>query len=220
MSREFLLDASRRERTGLDEAIFCAGKSVEQIAAILAHAESEGRRLLLTRLDPADHAALPAERTAPLDYDPVSRTAILGAAQTPAADEPRAGVVTAGSSDVPVAREAARTLLYDGHPCREIHDVGVAGLWRLLERVDEIRTLDVVIAVAGMEAALASVLGGLVPGAIIAVPTSTGYGVAAGGETALRALLTSCAPGITVVNIDNGYGAACAAARILNTNPR
>ena len=220
MSREFLLDASRRERTGLDEAIFCAGKSVEQIAAILAHAELEGRRLLLTRLDPADHAALPAERAARLDYDPVSRTAILGAVQTPVADEPRAGVVTAGSSDVPVAREAARTLLYDGHPCREIHDVGVAGLWRLLERVDEIRTLDVVIAVAGMEAALASVLGGLVPGAIIAVPTSTGYGVAAGGETALRALLTSCAPGITVVNIDNGYGAACAAARILNTSLR
>ena len=220
MSREFLLDASRRERTGLDEAIFCAGKSVEQIAAILAHAELEGRRLLLTRLDPADHATLPAERTARLDYDPVSRTAILGAVHTPVADEPRAGVVTAGSSDVPVAREAARTLLYDGHPCREIHDVGVAGLWRLLERVDELRTLDVVIAVAGMEAALASVLGGLVPGAIIAVPTSTGYGVAAGGETALRALLTSCAPGVTVVNIDNGYGAACAAARILNTSPR
>ena len=220
MSREFLLDASRRERTGLDEAIFCAGKSVEQIAAILAHAESEGRRLLLTRLDPADHAALPAERTARLDYDPVSRTAILGVVQTPVADEPRAGVVTAGSSDIPVAREAARTLLYDGHPCREIHDVGVAGLWRLLHHLDQIRALDVVIAVAGMEAALASVLGGLVPGAIIAVPTSTGYGVAAGGETALRALLTSCAPGVTVVNIDNGYGAACAAARILNTSPR
>ena len=220
MSREFLLDASRRERTGLDEAIFCAGKSVDQIAAILADANNAGRRLLLTRLAPDAHAALPAGRTARLDYDPVSRTAILGAVQTPVADEPRAGVVTAGSSDIPVAREAARTLLYDGHPCREIHDVGVAGLWRLLERVEEIRTLDVVIAVAGMEAALASVLGGLVPGAIIAVPTSTGYGVAAGGETALRALLTSCAPGVTVVNIDNGYGAACAAARILNTRPR
>ncbi len=220
MSREFLLDASRRERTGLDEAIFCAGKSVAQLEAILADASNAGRRLLLTRLAPEARAALPAERTAGLDYDPVSRTAILGAVQTPVADEPRAGVVTAGSSDVPVAREAARTLLYDGHPCREIHDVGVAGLWRLLERVDELRTFDVVIAVAGMEAALASVLGGLVPGAIIAVPTSTGYGVASGGETALRALLTSCAPGVTVVNIDNGYGAACAAARILNTSPR
>ena len=224
MNREFTLDASRRERTGLDEAIFCAGKSLAQIEAILAHAESAGRRLLLTRLDPADHAALPAERTAGLDYDPVSRTAILGSVDPPAdvaaGSEPRAGVVTAGSSDVPVAREAARTLLYDGHPCREIHDVGVAGLWRLLDRLDEIRAFDVVIAVAGMEAALASVLGGLVPGAVIAVPTSTGYGVAAGGETALRAALTSCAPGVTVVNIDNGYGAACAAARILNARPR
>ena len=220
MSREFTLDASRRERTGLDEAIFCAGKSLAQIDAILAHAEGAGRRLLLTRLDPAAHAALPAGRADALDYDPVSRTAILGPIGTLAGDEPRVGVVTAGSSDVPVAREAVRTLLYDGHPCREVHDVGVAGLWRLLDRLDEIRTLDVVIAVAGMEAALASVLGGLVPGAIIAVPTSTGYGVAAGGETALRAALTSCASGVAVVNIDNGYGAACAAARILNAARR
>ena len=216
MSREFTLDTSRRERTGLDEAIFCAGKSLAQIDAILAHAEAAGRRLLLTRLAPSDHAALPAERAAGLDYDPVSRTAILGPVERPAEEEPRAGVVTAGSSDLPVAREALRTLHYDGHPCREIHDVGVAGLWRLLDRIEELRTLDVVIAVAGMEAALASVVGGLVPGAVIAVPTSTGYGVAAGGETALRAALTSCAPGIAVVNIDNGYGAACAAARILN----
>ena len=221
LSREFTLDAARRERTGLDEAIFCAGKSTAQLEAILAHAESAGRRLLLTRLAPADHAALSSERAARLDYDPVSWTAILGGVEpATAADEPRVGVVTAGSSDIPVAREAARTLLYDGHPCREVNDVGVAGLWRLLERIDELRALDVVIAIAGMEAALASVIGGLVPGAVIAVPTSTGYGVAAGGETALRAVLTSCAPGITVVNIDNGYGAACAAARILNTRPR
>ena len=220
VSAEFTLDASRRERTGLDEAIFCAGKSLAQIEAILAHGESTARRLLLTRLDPEAHAALPAERAARLDYDPVSRTAILGGVEPLTSGEPRAGVVTAGSSDIPVAREAVRTLLYDGHACREIHDVGVAGLWRLLERVDEIRSLDVVIAVAGMEAALASVIGGLVPGAVIAVPTSTGYGVAAGGETALRATLTSCAPGITVVNIDNGYGAACAAARILNAQLR
>ena len=220
MSREFTLDEARRERTGLDEAIFCAGKSVAQIEGILAHAQRAGRRLLLTRLDLADHAALAPERSGGLDYDPVSRTAILGPVDAPASAEPRVGVVTAGSSDIPVAREAARTLLYDGHPFREVNDVGVAGLWRLLDRLDDIRALDVVIAVAGMEAALASVIGGLVPGAIIAVPTSTGYGVAAGGETALRAALTSCAPGITVVNIDNGYGAACAAARILNAGAR
>lgn len=221
MSREFRLDASRRERTGLDEAVFCAGKSLAQLDAILAELQAGGRRALLTRLDPAEHAALPAARTAGLDYDPVSRTAILG--PLPASNgtgAARAGVVTAGSSDVPVAREAVRTLRYDGHPCREFHDVGVAGLWRLLERVEELRALDVVIAVAGMEAALASVLGGLVPGAVIAVPTSTGYGVAAGGEAALRAVLTSCAPGISVVNVDNGYGAACAAARILNARAR
>ena len=215
MSREFTLDASRRERTGLDEAIFCAGKSLAQIDAILAHAEGAGRRLLLTRLDPAAHAALPAGRADALDYDPVSRTAILGSIGTLAGDEPRVGVVTAGSSDVPVAREAVRTLLYDGHPCREVHDVGVAGLWRLLDRLDEIRTLDVVIAVAGMEASLPSVVGGQVPGLVVAVPTSNGYGVSAGGRVALDASLSSCAPGLAVVNIDNGYGAACIALRAL-----
>ena len=113
-----------------------------------------------------------------------------------------------------VAREAARTLRHAGHGCIEIHDIGVAGLWRLLDRVDELKTYPVVIVAAGMDAALPSVLGGLVPGAIIAVPTSAGYGVAAGGTTALHSMLASCAAGITVVNIDNGYGAACAALRI------
>jgi NCAIR mutase (PurE)-related protein len=125
--------------------------------------------------------------------------------------------VAAGTSDVAVGREAARTLRFYGEPAVEINDVGVAGLWRLLERVEEMRKMKVVIAVAGMDAALPTVIGGLVSSVVIGVPTSVGYGVASGGETALRSMLASCSPGLLVTNIDNGFGAACAALRILRT---
>ncbi len=208
------LDFRRRERLGLDEAIFCAGKSRDHLKAILDLATEGDHPLLLTRLEAAQFEALPPEHRARIDYEPVSRTAFFGeleALRPPAA----VAVVTAGTSDVGVSREAARTLRYYGESCVEICDVGVAGLWRLLERVDELREMAIVIAVAGMDAALPSVLGGLVPGVVIAVPTSTGYGIAQGGETALRAALLSCAPGVVVVNIDNGYGAASAALRVL-----
>ena len=127
----------------------------------------------------------------------------------------RVAVVGAGTSDMGVCREAVRTLAYHGIKASEIYDVGVAGIWRLMERVPDIVRHPVVIAVAGMDAALISVLGGLVPGLVIGVPTSVGYGVANRGETALHAALASCAPGVPVVNIDNGYGAACAAIRAL-----
>lgn len=125
-------------------------------------------------------------------------------------------IVSGGSSDVPIASEAKKTLEYYGVNSLMISDVGVAGLWRLTERLQDIQNHKVVICIAGMDAALPTVLGGLISSALIAVPTSVGYGMAEGGETALRALLVSCAPGISVVNIDNGYGAACAAIRILN----
>jgi len=212
-------DLARRARVGLDEAVFCASKTAAQIAAILQNAHGRGAGLLLTRLDEERVAALAPELRAQLDYDAHSRTAFFGAVPD-VTGEPRVAVVTAGTSDVGVAREAVRTLRHNGHAAREIHDVGVAGLWRLLERVDELSGFAVVIVAAGMDAALPSVVGGLVPGAIIAVPTSAGYGVATGGETALRSVLASCAPGITVVNIDNGYGAACAALRILGPGHR
>ncbi len=132
-----------------------------------------------------------------------------------AAEPSRIAVVTAGTSDLGVSREAVRTLAAYGEAATEWADIGVAGLWRLLERLDDLKRFAVVIVVAGMDGALFSVIGGLLPGAIIAVPTSTGYGMSAKGETALRAALASCAPGIVVTNIDNGYGAACAALRIL-----
>ncbi len=208
---EFVLDEARAQRLGFGEAVFCAGKSPEQIAAILDHAESP---MLLTRLDPERFAALPRAQRDGLDYDPVSRTAYSGASQ-PSAGPARVAVLTAGTSDVPVAREAMRTLQFQGHETRLIADVGVAGLWRLLRRVEELREMRVVIVAAGMDAALPSVVGGLVGGVVIAVPTSVGYGVAAGGHAALNAILASCAPGIVTVNIDNGYGAACAALRVL-----
>ena len=216
---EFTLDFERPERIGLEEAVFCAGKSPAQIDAILDAAAERGARFLLTRLDAGRHAALGAGHRRALDYCPVSRTAFFGAPR-PIAGRPRIAVVAAGTSDVPVAREALRTLAYQGRPATLIADVGVAGLWRLTRRLEEIRAHPVLIVVAGMDAALPSVLGGLVAGAIVGVPTSVGYGVAEGGRAALDAMLASCAPGLTVVNIDNGYGAACAALRLLHAADR
>ena len=206
-------DDARHARIGFDESIYCAGKSSRQLDAILARSIELNRPLLLTRLDAGMVDALALAHRAALDYDPVSRTAVLGAGTEPG--PARVAVVTAGTSDVPVAREAVRTLAYYGESALEIYDVGVAGLWRLLERLEEIRAMPVVIAVAGMEASLPSVVGGQVPGLVVAVPTSNGYGVSAGGRVALDASLSSCAPGLAVVNIDNGYGAACVALRAL-----
>jgi NCAIR mutase (PurE)-related protein len=208
-------DYSRVERIGFDEAVFCAGKSADQVRRIVEGAVEAGSPLLLTRLSADKLAELPDPVNAELDYDPVSRTAILG--RTPRAETTeRVAIVSAGTSDVGVAREAARTLQYYGIGTREIHDVGVAGLWRLLQRIDELRRMQVVITVAGMEGTLPTVVAGLVPGVVIAVPGSTGYGVGAAGIAALHGALASCAPGLLVVNVDNGYGAGCAALRILN----
>jgi NCAIR mutase (PurE)-related protein len=211
---DFRLDHQRAERLGFDEAIYCSGKALVHLAQILDHAEERGLRLLLTRLSPEQFAGLPPEHQERLDYEPVSRTGFFsGVHET--SGEPRLAVVAAGTSDIFVSREAARTLSYYGIAHLEMTDVGVAGLWRLLERVEELRKMSVVIAVAGMDAALPTVLAGLVSSTVIAVPTSVGYGVASGGHAALHAVLASCAPGLLVTNIDNGYGAACAAMRIL-----
>jgi NCAIR mutase (PurE)-related protein len=208
-------DHSRAERIGFDEAVFCAGKSADQVHRILAGALNTSSPLLLTRLSADKLVGLPDPINADLDYDPISRTAILG--QAPRQDTlERVAIVSAGTSDVGVAREAARTLHYYGIGTREIHDVGVAGLWRLLERVDELSRMSVVITVAGMEGTLPTVVAGLVPGLVIAVPGSTGYGVGTDGIAALHGALASCAPGLVVVNVDNGYGAGCAALRVLN----
>jgi NCAIR mutase (PurE)-related protein len=210
---DITFDWQRRERIGLAEAVLCAGKTAVQIGEAIALAQGRRAPLLLTRLTPELLAELAPAEIAALDYDPRSRTAILGT--PPPAGEAQVAVVTAGTSDLPVAREAIRTLGFYGVAAREIADVGVAGLWRILQHQEELRRYPVVIVVAGMEGALFSVVAGLVGGVVIAVPTSTGYGAARAGETALHAALASCAPGLVTVNIDNGYGAASAALRAL-----
>jgi NCAIR mutase (PurE)-related protein len=212
---EIKLDFKRAERTGLDEAIYGAGKSPDQIAFIVETARVRGARLLVTRLAQAHFDALPDATRACLDYCSVSSTARLGPL-LPLVRPARVALLAAGTSDMPVAREAERTLRHYGERVELFADVGVAGLWRLTSRIDAISAFPVVIAVAGMDAALPTVVGGLIRSALIAVPTSVGYGVAQGGHAALTAILASCSPGMTVVNIDNGFGAGCAALRILH----
>jgi NCAIR mutase (PurE)-related protein len=213
--REVVLDFQRRERIGFEEAIFCPGKAPEHMETILDRAAARDARLLLTRMSREQVAALRADHRERLDYEPHSRTAYFGCVEAVDHLPARVAIVAAGTSDAFVTREIARTLRYSGENASEFVDVGAAGLWRLMERLDAIRSHPVVIVVAGMDAALPTVVGGLVGGALFAVPTSNGYGVAAGGEGALRAVLASCSPGIGVLNIDNGYGAACAALRVL-----
>jgi NCAIR mutase (PurE)-related protein len=212
---DVVFDFARAERIGIDEAVFCAGKSLAQISTILEQARARGIGLLQTRLSAEQHTALPAELADEIDHCDVSLTGFFGPLR-PVTSTGQVAIVSAGTSDAPVAREAARSLRHAGVEATAIADVGVAGLWRLMERIEEIRRHPIVIAVAGMDAALASVLGGLVPGALIGVPTSVGYGATEGGRTALNAMLASCAQGMTVCNIDNGFGAANAALRLLN----
>ena len=214
LHKDVMLDFARDARTGLDEAVFCAGKSAAHVAEILRQVDARNGRILLTRLRPDQFEALPQVHRRNVDYDALSQTGYFSHPY-PQSETKRVAVVAAGTSDVVVAKEAARTLAFYGESPAEITDVGVAGLWRLLERIEEIRTMKVVIAIAGMDAALPTVVGGLIGAPIIGVPTSVGYGVAEGGQTALKAMLASCSPGLTVTNIDNGYGAACAALRIL-----
>lgn len=218
-AHEVTLDFHRTERIGFDEAIFSQGKSVEQLTHILETAKGRGASLLLTRLSAAQLEGLPARLRDALDYEPVSRTAYFGPLPRPEGPA-RVAIVAAGSSDAHVTREVARTLRYLGVGSTSFVDVGVAGLWRLLDRVEEIRQHPVVVVVAGMDAALPTVVGGLVGSVIIGVPSSNGYGVAEGGHSALNSMLASCAPGVAVMNIDNGYGAACAALRVLRAIDR
>lgn len=213
---DVVFDFKRGERIGLDEAVLCSGKSVGQIATILEQAQARATGLLLTRLSEEKLAGLPANLTGNIDHCAISLTGFFGPLR-PITSTGQVAIVSAGTSDAPVAREAARSLRHAGVEATVIADVGVAGLWRLMERIEDIRRHPIVIAVAGMDAALASVLGGLVPGVLIGVPTSVGYGATEGGRTALNAMLASCAQGLTVCNIDNGFGAANAALRILNT---
>ena len=210
------LDFERAHRIGFDEAILCEGKRTDQIIRILDEAQVKGAPFLLTRLSAAAYEELEPGHRLAIDYDEVSRTGYFGTRDVTPSRPIRVAVVTAGTSDTSVSRETVRTLHYFGEEVIEVCDVGIAGLWRLLDRIEEIREKPVIIVAAGMDGALPSIICGLVTGVVIAVPTSVGYGVCDGGRTALNAALASCAPGLLSVNIDNGYGAACAALRTLN----
>jgi NCAIR mutase (PurE)-related protein len=211
------LDIARAERTGDPEVVFGQGKTPGQIVAALRtlHEAHPGRAILGTRLS-EDALAECAERLPEAVLDPVGRTAVLGRAET----RGRVAVVAAGTSDLPVVRECATTIGVFGAEPDEIVDVGVAGIHRLLAQRERIDEADVVVAVAGMEAALPSVLGGLVGAPLIAVPTSVGYGWNLEGVTAWLATVNSCAPGVVSVNVDNGFGAGVAAARIARRTAR
>ena len=213
---EVRLDFARPDRVGFDEAILCARKTHDQLITIMDALLEKDTSSLMTRLEPEVVEAFPGSYKAKLDYDPISKIGYFN--WTPPNDTGLlpVAVVSAGTSDMPQAAEVIRSLTYFGAPTEQFIDIGVAGLWRLLGQVERLQDFPVVVAIAGMDGALPSVLGGLVSGSIICVPTSTGYGASRGGETALSAALASCAPGLSVVNIDNGYGAACAAFRVVN----
>lgn len=210
-----LFDYARSARVGLPEAVFSEGKSESVLIELLEQFANGSQPILFTRLSQSIFDKAPKAARQRYDYDPVSRTAF--AACFPERDCPGVAIVSAGTSDAPVAREAARTLKYLGIPASLFEDCGVAGLWRLTEHLPQISAHKAAIIVAGMEGALASVAGGLLGMPIFAVPTSVGYGVSSDGRVALASMLASCAPGIAVLNIDNGYGAACAAARVINS---
>ncbi|MBQ7563332.1 MAG: nickel pincer cofactor biosynthesis protein LarB [Lachnospiraceae bacterium] len=201
------IDTHRGYRTGVSEVIYGAGKSTEQIHGIVSAMLSEGQeRILITRITPEKASEL--SESISLEYYEEGRLGIVGGAKEPDGVG-RILIVTGGTSDIPVAEEAYHTARFLGNEVKKIYDVGVAGLQRLLSHMDELMSpgTKVVIAIAGMEGALASVVGGLVSCPVIAVPTSVGYGAAFGGISALLSMINSCANGISVVNIDNGFGA-------------
>ncbi|MDR2892409.1 MAG: nickel pincer cofactor biosynthesis protein LarB [Deltaproteobacteria bacterium] len=238
-----LFDHARNARIGLPEAVFCEGKSFDALLSLLEGPGLDPEKpILFTRLAPEVFQAVPEQIRSRYQYHALARTAFAAtlperlptlitreAAATVNAENTgcsgkaegtgctgKVAVVSAGTADGPVTWEAAKTLEYLGIRHSVYEDNGVAGLWRLTSNLEQLAAYDVLIVVAGLDAALASVLGGLTPRPIFAVPTSVGYGLARRGETALASMLVSCAPGVSVLNIDNGYGAACAAARVMN----
>jgi NCAIR mutase (PurE)-related protein len=207
------IDHHRALRQGFPEVIFGPGKTPEQIEAIAARLTARGDGFLATRLDPKASRRLRA-RFPMVEVNDLARTAYLAGQQPPPAGRGTVLVITAGTSDLPVAEEAAVTLRAAGDCVERLTDVGVAGIHRVLAHRDRLLGAAVIIVIAGMDGALASVVGGLVRTPVIAVPTSVGYGAAFDGLAPLLTMLNSCAAGVAVVNIDNGFGAAMAASRI------
>jgi len=221
MTEQHRLDLGRRQRLGMVEAIWGEHKSAEQIARILEELNAAGELALATRITPekakAVAALLEPSGELQLRHHPEARCLTAGCLPSADPGRGRVAVLGAGTSDLPVAAEAQLALACHGIATELVLDVGVAGLHRLLGRLEDLRSATVLIACAGMEGALPTVLAGLLPQPVIGVPVAVGYGVSAGGAAALNGMLASCAPGLTVVNIDNGYGAAMAALRILSS---
>jgi pyridinium-3,5-biscarboxylic acid mononucleotide synthase len=216
------VDHHRALRQGYAEVIFGKGKTPQQVAAIVRSMLSHASRhnILITRADDKIFAAVrrlksskPSSRSAPAKFHPLSGVITIERS-TEISGKGTIFVVSAGTSDIPVAEEAVLTARTMGNQVQHLYDVGVAGIHRLLEHREKLTTARVVICIAGMEGALPSVVGGLVAAPVIAVPTSTGYGASFGGVAALLGMLNSCASNVTVVNIDNGFGAACVASCI------
>lgn len=210
------IDHDRSLRLGFPEVIYGAGKTSEQIAEIAAHISAQGDGLLVTRVAPDAAERLRAKIPA-IQLNAVARTAYLPGKHPPTRGTGIVAIVTAGTSDLPVAEEAAVTLEALGNCVARITDVGVAGIHRVLAKREALVSAAVIIVIAGMDGALPSVVGGLVRAPVIAVPTSVGYGASFQGIAPLLTMLNSCAAGVTVVNIDNGFGAAVAASRITHS---
>lgn len=213
------VDHHRALRQGVPEVLFGQGKTAEQVIGIAEELARGGGNVLITRLDESSAAAL-ISQLPKFRYNKLARTATLEQHPVKSLSESEVAVISAGTGDLPVAEECVETLTILGGKTVRVYDVGVAGIHRLLAKRDILERASVAIVIAGMEGALPSAVGGLVSIPIIAVPTSVGYGASLGGFAALASMLTSCASGITVCNIDNGFGAAFAAARIIRNRDR
>ena len=212
------LDLTRGNRTGMGETVYCPGKTKEQLASILKTFHRKKLAVLGTKCSREQFEFL-REQKMNVIYDPVSRILRFPCGKRKQL-KGTVAVCTGGTADIPVAEEAALTAEFFGAEVQRHFDIGIAGLHRLLSRIDEIRKAEVVIAVAGMEGALSSVIAGLIEAPVIAVPTSTGYGASFGGIAPLLAMINSCSEGVSTVNIDNGFGAGVLACRILRITER
>lgn len=214
MSKNFRIDYEREGRIGFQEVIFGASKSLDQLEAIVRDFRANKKNALITRVQ-QEKAEWLSQEFKPNFYDEVSQTLLVG--EFPESPKPgEVAILSGGTSDQFLVNEIYYSLLFFGRKAERFQDIGVAGVHRLLDNIEELKQYKVLIVVAGFEGALPTVVGGLLPQPIIAVPASVGYGIGEGGKVALHSMLSSCANGITVVNIDNGYGAAMAAYRIIN----
>jgi hypothetical protein len=210
----FNIDHDRENRIGFPEVVYGTTKSIEDLSKILENYNALGKNVLVTKLQPEKASVLLLEYPNAF-YDKLS-SIFMAQPSNEIRGEGEVAIISAGTSDIHIVNEAYYTLKYMGVKAQRVNDVGVAGMHRIMDRVEELKSYKVLIVIAGFEGALPTVVGGLLHQPIIAVPADVGYGVAEGGHVALNAMLSSCANGITVVNINNGYGAAMSALRILN----